>query len=156
MSAWIEYDNGTPVAITWRTNDPECLDDVLAEEHEERYAIDHGSTELITHGIGRLFRAKIVERAPFVGMGCTVLYATDRAAATVIEVVSPTRVRVQLDRSERTDENGMSECQNYAYERDPAGEVFTFVRKRSGAWVSAGRSKTLTLGVRRSYHDYSY
>lgn len=149
MSVEIEYDNGTPVAISWALGDNPIA--FLVSEHEERYEID--LRHLLSFDGERT--APIKPRAPFVGMGCTITLATDREAATVIEV-GDKRIRVQVDRSERTDENGMSECQSYSYTRDPGGEVYTFVRKRSGAWVSVGGSKTLTLGVRRSYHDYSY
>lgn len=52
---------------------------------------------------------------PEVGMGCTVLGWTDRHAATIVEVKSPTKIAVVGDIAERTDSNGMSENQEYRY-----------------------------------------
>lgn len=92
---------------------------------------------------------------PAVDMPCTVCWMTDRKAATVV-AVSPTgaRVTVREDKATRTDQNGMSDSQNYSYERDQNGTTHTFHRQGNGAYRSAGKS--LALGVRRSYHDYSF
>jgi hypothetical protein len=90
-----------------------------------------------------------------VGMACTICYLTDRRAATVAKV-SPTAriVMVRMDKAIRTDKNGMSESQTYTYERDPSGAEYTFHRQGDGSYHAPG--KTLVLGVRRTYHDYSY
>lgn len=151
MSPEIEYDNGTPIAITWRKGeDPIAF---LTAEHEERFEID--DRRILT--FDGESTAPIVPRAPFVGMGCTVYSYSDRDAATVIEVhPSGKRVTVQLDRATRTDSNGMSECQSYTYERDPEGERIVFTRRASGQWTTARGTKDLGLGMRRTYHDYSY
>lgn len=92
---------------------------------------------------------------PTVGMGCTVCYATDRHAATVIAVSkSGHRVEVREDKSIRTDDNGMSEVQSYDYEPDPDGAVHVFYRQSDGSFKAHG--KRLALGTRRTYHDYSF
>lgn len=98
---------------------------------------------------------------PEVGMGATLLYWTDREPATVIEV-SPSgkSVRVQVDKSTRTDTNGMSESQSYTYERDPYGDVFTYTLRKNGRWVRKGdpmkNGSALLLGHRERYYDYSF
>lgn len=91
---------------------------------------------------------------PKVGDGATVLMWTDREPATVI-AVSPSgkTVTVQMDRYRRTDANGMSEVQSYAYERNPAGEVLTFRLGKRG-W--RGRGGGVAFGHREKYHDYSF
>lgn len=48
----------------------------------------------------------------------------------------------------------MSETQAYTYERDPSGQVHTFYRQGDGTYSARGR--TLAIGTRRSYYDYSY
>lgn len=93
---------------------------------------------------------------PKVGMGCTILWYTDRSPATII-AVSPSgkTVTVQEDKSTREDTNGMSESQNYTYERDPEGtiRVFRFSRVRH-VWNSDGLR--LRIGDRNKYHDYGF
>ena len=94
---------------------------------------------------------------PQVGDGATLIYYTDRAAATVI-AVSPTgsKVTVQEDRAIRTDKNGMSDQQTYRYERDPAGRVHVFHRNGRGGYGGRGRGVRLSIGARNSYHDYTF
>jgi hypothetical protein len=101
-------------------------------------------------GLGR----HAVEPSPLVGMGCTLLFWTDRHAGTVI-AVSPSghKVTVREDKAIRTDSNGMSESQNYRFEPDPDGRVHTLYRQGDGRY---GKSPRLVLGVRGAYHDYSF
>jgi hypothetical protein len=93
--------------------------------------------------------------APAVGMAATVLYWSDRHAATVIKVTAKT-VTVQEDKAVRTDQNGMSEVQQYDYSPDPEGRVLTFRLNKKGAYVNRKSGRGLLLGVRRHYHDYSF
>ena len=101
---------------------------------------------------------------PEVGMGVTVLYWTDRGAATVNEVVNEKTIRVVGDKSIRIDSNGMSDAQNYRYERGErygipgAGVVYTL--RKNGRWVRRGDTmnggQSIALGYRDTYHDYSF
>lgn len=98
---------------------------------------------------------------PEVGMGATVLMWTDRHAATIVEVVSPTKIRVREDKAIRTDSNGMSESQSYRYEPGPETCVpRTFTLRKNGAWVRLGEPMKgglrLAVGHRSTYHDYSF
>ena len=96
---------------------------------------------------------------PEVGMGATELSYTDRHAGTVVEVRSPTTLVFQADKVTRTDTNGMSECQSYSYEPNPAGAKVVYTLRRNGKWVQKGASMNgpaLALGVRREYHDFSF
>jgi hypothetical protein len=96
---------------------------------------------------------------PQVGMGATILYWTDRNAATITEVGKSGKiVRVVEDVAIRTDENGMSDSQTYRYEPG-TGSPRTFTLRKNGAWVEQGSSMKgtrLAIGARRHYYDYSF
>jgi hypothetical protein len=93
------------------------------------------------------------EVEPQVGMGATMLMWTDRNAGTVVRV-TPKTVYVQRDRATRTDSNGMSEHQEYAYEPDPAGAITVFRRTKRGWRSSSG--EYLRIGRRETYRDFSF
>ena len=97
--------------------------------------------------------------ALFVGMGGTILHWTDREAVTVVEIVGAKTIRVIVDKATRTDVNGMSEAQAYAYSPG-SGAAQTFTLRANGEWVKQGdpmRDGTrLALGERRKYYDYSF
>lgn len=92
-----------------------------------------------------------------VGVGGTVVGWTDRHAVTVVDVSkSGHRVTVQYDTAVRTDTNGMSDAQEYRYERNTDGRVETFTRRRDGSYRVKGGTARLLVGVRSHYHDYSF
>ncbi|MBK6942477.1 MAG: hypothetical protein IPH13_20060 [Planctomycetes bacterium] len=93
---------------------------------------------------------------PTVGMGATVCAWSDRYAATVIEVRSPSRVVIQYDTAIRTDDNGMSESQSYRYEPNPKGMTKIVTRRRDGAWRIEKEGTGVRFGKREAYHDYSF
>ena len=95
---------------------------------------------------------------PGVGMGATKLMYTDRVAYTVTRIsASGKTFWMQRDKASRTDSNGMSESQSYAYEPDPEGEVLKVFRTKDGRWKSSGvYGCYVLLGERRAYHDYSF
>ena len=93
---------------------------------------------------------------PKVGDGATINMYTDRKAGTIIEVCTPKKIRVQLDNATRTDNLGMSDSQDYSYERDANGPVYTFTQRKNGMWIESKGSNGLTIGVRRQYHDFSF
>ena len=97
---------------------------------------------------------------PEVGMGCTLTYWTDRSAATVVEVLSPTKIVVQGDIAYRTDSNGMSECQSYNYARNPKAPRVVFRKRKNGSWVKDGEpmkgGQVVILGTRQEYYDFSF
>lgn len=90
---------------------------------------------------------------PVVGGGATVLYWTDRKAATIVRVTK-TQVHIQLDIAVRTDVNGMSECQDYNYFPSPEAVVDIFRKTKRGWRNKAGN--TLVIGYRETYYDYSF
>jgi len=98
---------------------------------------------------------------PELGMGATILMWTDRIAATVVHVSRSGReIDVREDHAVRTDDNGMSESQDYEYSRNPNGRVHTYTLRKNGRWVRQGESmkggQRLLLGQRRAYHDFSF
>jgi len=104
-----------------------------------------------------------------VGMGATILCWTDRHAGTVIEWNGKTIV-VQEDTATRTDKNGMDECQEYTYTRNPNGARHVFKLDRKGGFramqpdpvtgklrmAKRGNGHGLAIGERDAYHDYSF
>lgn len=93
---------------------------------------------------------------PEVGMGATEISWTDRHAYTVIEIISPRRIRVQEDTSTRTDSNGMSEVQSYDFTPNLTGRIETLTKRKDGTWRVMGSQRVFTLGIRMQYHDYSF
>lgn len=107
---------------------------------------------------------------PEVGLGATLCWYTDRHAATVIEVWEErgkTYIKVQQDIAKRTDNYGMSDCQDYEYERDPNGCTYVYrwnqnkmiwdrvYKAETGRWRKTD-SPVVALGYRREYYDYSF
>lgn len=102
--------------------------------------------------------AKVIE--PKIGMGVTFLHWTDRSAGTIVEVVSDSRIIIQTDFAERTDKNGMSECQTYFFRRNLQAPRQIFTKRKNGAWVREGSpmksGQKILIGERSAYHDYSF
>jgi hypothetical protein len=102
-----------------------------------------------------------INRTAFVGNAATVNWWSDSKAGTIIQV-SPSgkRITVQLDKSTRTDKNGMSDCQHYEYERDINGATYEFSLRKNGRWVVIGHETrhgvSCTIGGRYTYHDFSF
>lgn len=97
---------------------------------------------------------------PVVGMGCTLLYYTDRKAATIVEVVNERKIAIQEDIATRIDSNGMSESQAYTYSPNPEAAKEIYTLRKNGRWVRVGDSakngQAIGIGYRKSYHDYSF
>ena len=98
-----------------------------------------------------------------VGDGATMVYYSDRHACTIIEIAdNGSYIKVQKDKATRIDNNGMSDCQDYEFERDPKGAVYTFKRTRKDKSVYTGNGKyydwdvKLSFGARIEYYDYSF
>ena len=100
-----------------------------------------------------------------VGDGATLLYYSDRKPATIIDIKDDGKIIVvQEDNAIRTDNNGMSDCQSYEFERNPKGTIHEFKRTRANKnmYTDNGKSKYgeygvyLGLGYRDKYYDYSF
>jgi hypothetical protein len=88
-----------------------------------------------------------------VGEGATILYWTDRQAATIIKVTEK-QVHVQQDDATRIDKNGISENQEWKYKRNPKAYIDIFRMTKRGLRNKSGNG--LLIGVRDEYYDYSF
>lgn len=94
-------------------------------------------------------------------MGATVLYWTDRRAATIVWV-SPSgkSLKIRGDKAIRTDSYGMSDAQSYRYEPQPDAPEVEYTLRKDGRWIRKGQpmrgSASLLIGVRDEYYDYSF
>lgn len=72
---------------------------------------------------------------PYVGLGCTICYYSDRRAATVTKIISPCKIEVRFNRTK---------CIDYyagEYEILPEleGDSRVFTKRRNGYWVAEGQ-----------------
>jgi hypothetical protein len=97
------------------------------------------------------------KNTPEVGMGATINHWSDRSPATIIQV-SPSRKQIVLreDHADRTDNNGMSECQEYTYTPDEGGRIYTATLRKDGRYRLTGSKESVTIGSRRKFHDFSF
>jgi hypothetical protein len=119
------------------------------------------------HGEGGILSMIYDVIGPVVGAPATVIMFSDRHAATVSKVLFTKDgrvkgVEVQQDRAERIDTNGMSESQDYRFERDPEGQTYDARRvERNGRiyWIKGtikDRNYSIGLGARSEYYDFSF
>ena len=135
-------------------------------------------------------RGVVGQPTPFLGMGATLLCWTDRNPATITEIyiklrkveikVTPemkvdvdytladvVRIGLQRDHYKRTDNNGMSECQEYEYSPNPTSTVKYFRINKGGLWEGTYQNPEtgrwikddtygLKIGVREKYEDPSF
>lgn len=88
-----------------------------------------------------------------VGMGATIYWFSDRSACTIIEVKSKCKIVIQKDKAIRLDNRGMSEEQDYRFERDENGQIYEcYCRK--GVWKTQDKQRVV-IGKRDCYYDYS-
>lgn len=106
--------------------------------------------------IMRPFRIRLHQELR-VGDGVTVNLYSDSHAGTIIR-----RTRcslwIQRDAAFRIDKNGMSDCQDYRYERDPNGTVYQARwSEKWGCFIYGGHKdgKPISVG-RHEYYDYSF
>jgi hypothetical protein len=97
---------------------------------------------------------------PEIGMGATRLGWSDRNAFTVIDILSPKEIRVQRDRAKRVDNNGMSDCQTWEFQRDPEGSIYHLTLRSNGSWTQKGCGRKASdgwvIGLREEYFDFSF
>ena len=103
----------------------------------------------------------IQSAAPKIGDGATIFFYSDRHVATVIAVsANGKRVEVQYDTAIRTDSNGMSESQDYRYERNPFGTIEIYTLRKNGQYIHDGdpmrSGRVIRFGERDEYHDFSF
>lgn len=91
-----------------------------------------------------------------VGDGVTIYLWSDSHAATVIKRTKYS-ITVQQDKAIRTDNNGISEHQEYRYERNPRGEITTYRwSNKYGCFCNSGDQSIKIGNGRYEYYDYSF
>ncbi len=90
-----------------------------------------------------------------VGDPATIFLYTDRYAATVIRV-TPKMVVVQEDTATRTDNNGMSDCQDYDYTPNSKGTIHKFRLNNRGVLKNTATGFRLAIGFRDHYYDFDF
>lgn len=91
-----------------------------------------------------------------VGMGLTEVIGSDRRPGTITKV-SPSGKTIEytLDEVLRTDDNGMSEQQDYVFlTNDDAPSYVARYSAKKDRFYATGRP--VTVGVRSYYHDFSF
>lgn len=127
-----------------------------------------GTGSMVNHIYSRATKG---QPEPRVGMGATILSWSDRHPATIVAVETDKQGRyiitIQEDDYVRTDENGFSETQEYAYAPNPNAhkQLWRFeeghgwrsvMRNAKGRIVLTGNSGGLRIGEREKYHDFSF
>lgn len=111
---------------------------------------DTGSLTNYMMGIGG-------DKIPEIGMGVTELCWSDRYPYTIIDITkSGKTITIQRDKAIRIDNNGMSEDQEYVYERDPNGIIYKARKNKYGRWQTIGDKTRLKIGEREKYYDFSF
>ena len=90
-----------------------------------------------------------------VGDGVTICYYTDREAGTIIKRTKNT-ITYQQDKAIRTDNNGMSDCQEYRYERDPNGKIEVYHWSHKYGCFRNSKNHLYVINGRHEYFDYSF
>lgn len=105
--------------------------------------------------------SKSDEALPKVGDGATQLLYSDRHAFTVIAVHTSksgktVTLTVQQDDATRTDNNGMSESQEYTFTKNSGLAAYRIRQSKDGGWKEVGGSTRFIVGSRDEYHDFSF
>jgi hypothetical protein len=98
---------------------------------------------------------------PVVGMGVTELCWTDRHAYEIVKVIDDRHIIIRRLNAVRTDNNGMSDCQDYDYYSDLTGMTLKLFRDRKGVWRERIGTHELgstryAVGYAEEYYDYSF
>ena len=93
----------------------------------------------------------------YVGDGATIIYHSDRVPATILSILQDNkRIIIQEDNFTRIDSNGLSEEQEYSYERNPEGEIHVVTLRKDGKYKISKTNTVVAIGARRRYYDPSF
>lgn len=99
----------------------------------------------------------ITSDMPTIGMGATIRIGSDSYPATIIQVTrNGRRIVLQEDNATRTDNNGLSELQEYTYETNSNGTTHIATLRKDGRYRLTGGQIPVSLGNRRKYLDPSF
>jgi len=119
-----------------------------------KYAVTHSVELNARSGHRYLIR-------PDLGLGVTMYGWSDRHSGTIVYVSDNLKeIIVQADRAVRTDNNGMSECQQYKFFRALSDGGSRYTLRKNGRWILAGtdlhNGQAISLGSRDEYYDFSF
>lgn len=101
---------------------------------------------------------------PEVGMGATALWAKDRHAGTIVEILKKKNGELkgfiwQQDIAKRTDANGTSDSQQYEYTTDKNGNRYEVILRKNGKYLLKGHDlhgTSFLIGERCEFYDFSF
>ena len=136
--------------------------DELKDRAEYRAATSEEERREIANRRNRWYQQKEADRlqaihdlVPAVGTPCTIIYYSDRRAATVSEIVSPTKIKVKHNKTKCLDYYA-GEYEILPELEDCMGED-TFTKRKNGQWVEEGHPVNdgvlLALSFQRHYID---
>lgn len=91
--------------------------------------------------------------SPYVGMGATIAYGSDRYPYEVIEVKTAKRLVIRSMNAKRIDNNGLSEDQEYEYSSNPKGSTEIITLRKDNRWKIEKSTKVVRLGNAERYSD---
>lgn len=94
-----------------------------------------------------------------VGDGATYHVGSDRYPFTVVKVITQNKIQLQADSFSRTDKNGISENQTYAWDYNTDSEIIVVSKRKNGRWHKVKDSMSgpfYTIGARNIYQDPSF
>lgn len=102
--------------------------------------------------------SECVKSTPTVGVGATIFHYSDREPGTVVKVSPSGKTAwVQVDDAERTDNNGMSEAQQWAFKPNTSAPVHKASLRKDGTWKLRGRTGSgVSFGSRSKYYDFGF
>lgn len=96
-------------------------------------------------------------KTPEIGMGATQICYTDRHAFTIIGISKTGKtITIQRDKAFRIDNNGMSDSQEYNYQKDDAGVIYKARQNKNGDWKILNLGNKIIIDKREEYFDYSF
>lgn len=106
----------------------------------------------------RLIKEAIKGLVPAVGTPCTIVYYSDKRAATVTRIISPTKIAVAHNKT--ICKNWFSSDYEILPELEDVNDFDVFTKRSNGLWVMQGQSSKdgvlLCLHFQRHYIDPTY
>lgn len=98
---------------------------------------------------------------PKVGMGATECFYSDRKPYEIIAVKDARHITVRELDWKRTDDNGMSDCQDYKYTSNPENRTAELFLTKQGQWRERYDGRRLGcncffIGRAERYYDFSF
>lgn len=96
-------------------------------------------------------------KIPSIGDGATIYSGSDRLAGTIIDVLRDGKlILIQIDKATRTDSNGMSEIQSYAYVKDSNGIIIEASLRKDNSFKEIKNNNKVLIGIRDKYYNFSF